>query len=139
MEKLKQIVVEEALPNIAIQDFLHGKDFADALSISDCALVSLEKGATGLCVPSKTYSYMMQGIPLMAVMDDCDIVRDIEEGAGLWVRNGESRKMAEAIRRLKDDPERQTNMRQTCRRIYLDNYTTDICTQKYVTLFRNLL
>ena len=82
---------------------------------------------------------MMQGIPLLAIMDESDIVRDIEKGAGLWVRNGESKKMAEAIRQLKDDPERQRNMRQTCRRIYLEKYTTDICTQKYVTLFRNLL
>ena len=139
METLKQIVAEEALPNIAIHDFLHGKDFADALAISDCALVSLERGATGLCVPSKTYSYMMQGIPLLAVMDDCDIVRDIEEGAGLWVRNGESLKMAEAIRQMKDFPEKQKTMRQTCRRIYLENYTTDICTKKYVTLFCSLL
>ena len=139
MEKLKQIVSEEGISNIVIHDFLHGKNFRDALAVSDCALVSLEKGATGLCVPSKTYSYMMQGIPLLAIMDESDIVRDIEEGAGLWVRNGESMKMAEAIRQLKDDPERQRNMRQTCRRIYLEKYTTDICTQKYVTLFRNLL
>ena len=139
MEKLKQIVSEEGISNVVIHDFLHGKNFRDALAVSDCALVSLEKGATGLCVPSKTYSYMMQGIPLLAIMDESDIVRDIEKGAGLWVRNGESKKMAEAIRQLKDDPERQRNMRQTCRRIYLEKYTTDICTQKYVTLFRNLL
>ena len=82
---------------------------------------------------------MMQGIPLLAIMDACDIVRDIENGAGLWVRNGESKKMAEAIRQLKDNPERQRNMRQICRRIYLENYTTDICTQKYVSMFRDLL
>ena len=139
MEKLKSIVREEQIGNIVIHDFLHGKDFQDALAVSDCALVSLEKGATGLCVPSKTYSYMMQGIPLLAIMDECDIVRDIRQGAGLWVRNGESEKMAEAIRQLKKDPEKQKTMRQTCREIYLKNYTTEICTKKYVTLFRDLL
>ena len=139
MEKLKAIVSEEAMSNIVIHDFLHGKDFRDALAISDCALVSLEKGATGLCVPSKTYSYMMQGIPLLAIMDEGDIVRDIEAGAGLWVRNGESSRLAEAIRTLRDDPEKQKIMRQTCREIYLKHYTTEICTKKYVTLFRQLL
>ena len=139
MEMLKKIVAEEKIPNITIHDFLHGKDFRDALAVSDCALVSLEKGATGLCVPSKTYSYMMQGIPLLAIMDDCDIVRDIGSGAGLWVRNGESSQMAEAIRALRDDPEKQKTMRQTCRRIYLEKYTTGICTKKYITLFRRLL
>ena len=139
MEKLKEIVELEQISNITIHKFLHGKDFEDALAISDCAFVSLEKGATGLCVPSKTYSYMMQGIPLLAVMDECDIVRDVEKGAGLWVRNGESEKLADAIRSLQSDPGQQKKMRQTCREIYLNHYTTEICTNKYVTLFRDLL
>ena len=139
MEKLKQIVAEEKISNVEIHNFLHGKDFSDALAISDCAFVSLEKGATGLCVPSKTYSYMMQGIPLLAIMDECDIVRDIEKGAGAWVRNGESEKLAQTIRTIRDDPRMQERMRKTCRKLYLENYTTEICTKKYVTLFRQLL
>ena len=48
-------------------------------------------------------------------------------------------KLAEAIRTLRADPEKQKIMRQTCREIYLKNYTTEICTNKYVTLFRGLL
>lgn len=139
MEKLKHIVAEEGIQNIAIHNFLHGQDFQDALAISDCALISLEKGATGLCVPSKTYSYMMQGIPLLAIMDECDIVRDIESGAGLWVRNGESEKLAECIRTLREDSKRCEEMRGICRKIYLENYTTETSTKKYVTLFRELL
>ena len=98
LEKLKEIVREENLTNVKILSFLHGQRFQDALTISDAALISLAEGVTGLCVPSKTYSYMMQGIPLLAIMDECDIVRDIEAGAGIWVRNGESEKLAEAIR-----------------------------------------
>lgn len=139
MEALKRIAEEEGIHNISIHKFLHGQDFQDALAISDCAFISLEKGATGLCVPSKTYSYMMQGIPLLAVMDECDIVRDIENGAGKWVRNGESEKLARIIQSLRADPEGLARMRETCREIYLKNYTTDICTNQYVTLFRSLL
>ncbi len=139
MEHLRGIVEEEKIGNVAIHKFLHGQDFQDALSISDCAFVSLEKGATGLCVPSKTYSYMMQGIPLLAIMDEGDIVRDIEAGAGRWVRNGESALLAAAIREMQADPQLQKDMRRTCRRLYLENYTTEICTGKYVSLFRQLL
>ena len=139
MEKLKQIVAEEGISNIAIHNFMHGQDFQDALAISDCAFVSLEKGATGLCVPSKTYSYMMQGLPLLAIMDECDIVRHIQQGAGFWAKNGESQKLADAIRCLRDDPAQKQAMGQTCREIYLQNYTTEICTKKYVTLFQSLL
>ena len=134
-----QIVSEEGISNIVIHDFLHGKNFRDALAVSDCALVSLEKGATGLCVPSKTYSYMMQGIPLLAVMDEGDIVRDIEAGAGKWVRNGDSDGLAKAILDMKAQPEAHAAMRKTCRQLYLNKYTTEICTDQYVSLFRRLL
>lgn len=139
LDRLRQIVEEENIQNVSIHKYLHGKEFQDALAISDCALVSLEKGATGLCVPSKTYSYMMQGIPLLAIMDEGDIVRDIESGAGMWVRNGESVKLAQAIRDLRADPDKLASMRKTCRQLYVSKYTTDICTEKYVSLFRQLL
>ena len=139
MESLRQIIARESIDNVCIRSFLHGQDFRDALAISDCALISLEKGATGLCVPSKTYSYMMQGLPLLAIMDECDIVRDIQSGAGLWVHNGESRRLAEHIRFLRDNPEKTLAMGKTCRELYLQKYTAEICTGKYVTLFRQLL
>ena len=139
MEDLKTIVEQERIENIRIHKFLHGDDFRDALAISDCAFVSLEKGATGLCVPSKTYSYMMQGIPLLAIMDEGDIVSDIEAGAGKWVRNGESAALAQAIRQMQADSAAHAAMRSKCRELYLKKYTTEICTDNYVSLFRQLL
>lgn len=126
------------VPNCKICGFLHGQEFQDALQISDCALVSLERGITGLCAPSKTYSYMMYGIPLLAIMDEGDIVADIENGAGCWIRNGESEKLAEIIRKLSADPKSVDIMRQKCRALYLEKYTTEICTDKYVSLLRKL-
>ena len=139
MEALKETVQAEGIENIAIYPFLHGQDFQNALAISDCALVTLVQGATGLCVPSKTYSYMMQGIPLLAVMDEGDIVSDIERGAGRWVRNGEGKRLARHIRDMKADPETVGQMRKICRRLYETKYTEEICTQQYVSLFRELL
>ena len=138
-EKVKTFLQREEIENAAVYPFLHGTDFQDALAISSCALVSLEKDTTGLCVPSKTYSYMMRGLPLIAIMDESDIVRDIEAGAGLWVHNGEAHALADAIRGLKNDPERVAQMSRVCRELYLKKYTTEICTENYVKLFRELL
>lgn len=139
MDLLRQTIREEKIENVYLYDFLKGKEFQDALAVSDCALISLEKGLTGLCVPSKTYSYMMQGIPLLAIMDECDIVRDIGAGAGCWVRNGESEALAEQIRRMEADPELCAQMRKVCRRIFLEKYTTETCVAQYVGLIRSLL
>lgn len=139
MEALRDTVQAEGIDNIKIYPFLHGQDFQNALEISDCALVTLVQGATGLCVPSKTYSYMMRGIPLLAVMDEGDIVSDIESGAGRWVRNGEGSLLAWHIREMKADPETLSRMRMVCRKLYETKYTEEICTSQYVTLFRELL
>ena len=139
METLRETVQAEGIENIAIYPFLHGQDFQNALAESDCALVTLVPGATGLCVPSKTYSYMMQGIPLLAVMDEGDIVSDIEQGAGRWVRNGEGSLLSHFIREMKANPEKVRQMRIVCRRLFETKYTEDICTSQYVTLFRELL
>ena len=82
---------------------------------------------------------MMHGLPLLAIMDPCDIVGDVESGAGLWVRNGESDDLAQKIRYMRDHPEELAKMGQTSRRIYQEKYTKQIGTQKYVALFRELL
>ena len=139
LDALKEHLREEQLPNAEVLDYLHGKDYLDALQISDAALISLEKGTTGLCVPSKTYSYMMQGIPLIAIMEPCDIVSDIEQGAGRWLLNGESSRLAEMIRQMKSDPQSVDAMRETCRKLYLEKYTTQVCTSRYISVFQELL
>lgn len=138
-QTVRDFLEEGKVENAAIYPFLHGEDFQDALAISDCALVCLAPNNTGLCVPSKTYSYMMRGLPLLAIMDESDIVRDIEAGAGLWVRNGQPEALAQAILTLKDDPQRRGEMSRRCRELYLEKYTTEICTEKYIKLFRELL
>lgn len=139
LDRLKQITTEEGISNITVLDYLHGDEFRDALAISDCALVTLEKGATGLCVPSKTYSYMMQGIPIIAIMDECDIVRDLEAGAGRHVRNGEAEALTEILRTMAQEPEKLQEMGRKCRECYLEKYTAAVGTGKYVSLFRRLL
>lgn len=139
MEALKKAIAEENLRNARVLDFLHGKDYRDALQISGAALISLEAGTTGLCVPSKTYSYMMEGIPLIAIMGDSDIVSDIRSGAGVSLKNGESQRLAELIRLLAADPQGREAMSRKCRELYLTRYTPEICTGQYVSLFRRLL
>lgn len=139
LDAVRRAVEEEGLENAEVLDFLHGQDFQDALEISGCAVVSLIPGATGLCCPSKTYSYMMRGIPLLAVMGPSDISRDAEAGAGIRIENGDGAGMAAAIRRLRDHPEELREMRRCCRKIYLENYTTQIAAERYVKLLKGLL
>lgn len=138
-EYIKEKLESENVKNAYMFEFLKGKDYTDALRISDCAIVSLEKGLTGLCVPSKTYSYMMQGMALIVIMNESDIVRDVRAGAGIFADNGDAKYISERIKSLKNDSETLQNMKAKCREIYLTKYTKQIATAKYVELMKDII
>lgn len=141
MGLLKNIVEKERLDNVSIFDFLHGQDFQDALNISDCFIVSLADGLTGLAVPSKTYSYMMAGKPIIAIIgDESDIARDLKENsAGYSLNSGESYKLVKAIKDLKNNFNKRVYMGRNSRQVFLEKYTEEKCTQQYVNLVKKIL
>lgn len=138
---LQQIIEKEGLKNVRTFGFLHGKDFHDALCISDCFMLSLTEGLTGLGVPSKTYSYMMSGKPVIAIMGrDSDIARDLlDNNAGYSMEVGESDKLVSAIIELRDNEDKRRQMGMNCRRIFLENYTREHCTKRYVDMIKQML
>lgn len=138
---LNELVKQEQLDNVTVFDFLHGKDFENALSISDCFIVSLAEGVTGLAVPSKTYSYMMASKPIIAIMgSDADIARDlVKEEAGYSIEVGEVSLLVQAIKELKENPYKREGMSRNCRQLFLKKYTTEKCTSQYVKMMHKVL
>ena len=122
-------------------DFLKGEDFRYVLEQSDCFVVSLAEGLSGLCAPSKTYSYMSQGKPIIGIMEeDTDIGRDLKEGnAGYVCKNGESEKLLQYVKELEENREMSQEKGRCCRQIFLEKYTEAICTKQYSALFERLL
>lgn len=137
---LKERIKEEGLEQTYVYDFLHGQDFQDALNLSDIFLVSLEKSLTGLAVPSKTYSYLMAGKPVISIMEShADIAIDLMENeAGCNVCGGHSEDLVKAVIDLHNDSDKRIKMGENARRLFLKKYTTEICTQKYVDLINQL-
>lgn len=140
MDELKSVIQKKQIQNVDIYGFLLGQDYLDALEISDISIVSLFNGLTGLCVPSKTYGYMSAGCALIAIMGDSDIVRDIgKKRAGIAVNNGEGQAIADFLLGLVDDRDECRNMGENSRTIFLEKYTKEACTGKYVSLFQKIL
>lgn len=141
MKYLKMTVKSENLSNVHIFDFLHDQDFQDALNISDCFIVSLAEGLTGLAVPSKTYSYMMAGKPIIAIMgEESDIAKDLNSNnAGYSIQVGESGKLLNAIQELRNDKEKRVLMGRNCRDIYIEKYTVEKCTRQYIKMMEKVL
>lgn len=141
MAILRSKVKEERLKNVTIFDFLHGQDFQDALNISDCFLISLADGLTGLAVPSKTYSYMMAGKPIIAIMGrNSDISRElVENEAGYAIEVGQVSEMLNAINELKSNGSKREKMGKNCRELFLKKYTQEKCTKQYIYMIKKIL
>ena len=130
----------EKFGNGKVYGFLQGDEYKRVLSDSDCYLVSLEKSIVGLGVPSKTYSYMMMGKPIISIMDDCDINRDIEAyNCGFAIKNNDPRALVSAIQKIARNPELQKEMGEGSRRVFEEKYTADICLKSYVDMLNDLI
>ena len=140
VQYLREVIRKENLLCADVYDFLQGDDYHDALAVSDCSIVSLVEGISGLCSPSKTYGYMMAGNVILAIMDDSDIVHDIHKyEIGVAVKNGEGKKMAEQIVILKNNPQKLARMKENSVKTFKAKYTKDRCTEKYVKVIDKLI
>lgn len=138
---LRKTIQEEHLHNVFLLDYLQGDDFQDALHISDVLVVSLANNLSGLAVPSKTYSYLMAGKPVISIMDlNTDISSEIiRNHAGYSVEVDDIHNLVKAIMELEDDIDLRHEMAKNARHLYESNYTTKISTEKYVEMFRQEL
>lgn len=141
MERLRRAIKDECLSNSVVYDFLHGQDFQDALNISDSFIVSLAEGVTGLAVPSKTYSYMMAGKPVIAIMGiESDISKDLlQNNAGFTMEVGQVDKLINSILKLKIDKQLKSEMGLNIRRLFEQKYTKEKATSKYAGMMKAVL
>lgn len=95
---------EERLQHTAVLDFCDGAAFGHLLSTASCGFVSLDSRMLGLGVPSRTYTYLCAGLPVVAMVPgSSEIALQLcQTGAGLVA--ADAKESLESLRRLRADP-----------------------------------
>lgn len=140
-EAVKAFICEHGLKNVKVFDYLTGEDFSQAVALASCSVVSLEPGLMGTCAPSKYYSCLLGGHPVVAVVEK-DSYLDAElqrEGVGYHVANGDAEAFRKAILSMRDDPEMLKQMSFRATQLYKKNYDYPIAMEKYRAIFEKLL
>lgn len=131
----------ERLPNVKICGFLTGEDFDKALAASSCGIVSLDDGLLGMCAPSKYYTYLQAGIPVISITEpESYLNREITGyriGTGVTVGNGEA--LSAAIRSMAEEPEICRVMSLRARGLYRQEYDEAVGLEKYRTVIERLI
>jgi colanic acid biosynthesis glycosyl transferase WcaI len=100
------------LDNVRFVDFQPQERLADVLAAGDIHVVPLRRGLARSSVPSKTYSILAAGRPVVASVDEgTEVARVVEKaGAGVAVPPDDPTAFTAALAALLDDPARARAM-----------------------------
>ena len=131
---------DNKLKNVKLKSFLHNEYYLAALSISSVSIISLEKGTTGLCCPSKAYGYLMAGNPVAILMDESDLTNQARDYPfGFVVPNGKPDILATGIKNLVENPELQSLLSRGARKAFKEKYTREICVKQYIDIMNKVI
>lgn len=104
--------------NVRFAGYIAQNRLAELLATGDVHVVPLKSGLGRVSVPSKTYSIMAAGRPVLAAIDPGTAVPRIleESGGGIAVSPDDSRCFVNALREMFADPEKLRQMGESGRR-----------------------
>ena len=139
-ERVESLIRDDHIKNAQVAGFLTGNTLQEALSVSSCCVVSLEKGLKGMCAPSKYYSYLHAGKPVVAIVEEGSYLwKEIHsENIGCAVRIGDVEGLKTILVDLADTPERAKQMGRNARLLYERKYAKDVGLLKYVQMMQKM-
>jgi colanic acid biosynthesis glycosyl transferase WcaI len=128
------------LANVVFVDMQPKERLPEVLAAGDVHVVPLKRGLAWSSVPSKLYSILAAGRPLVASVDPgTEVARTVERaGAGLAVPPDDAEAFTKALRRLLDDPEQARAMGASGRRFVEGWASPGAVAEAYDDLFTEL-
>jgi len=95
----------------------------------------------GVIMPSKLYSLLAVGRPIICVSDPKSEVADIleEAGAGIQSSVSDPKELSNKILAIVDDPEKATKMGQNGRKYFLEHFERKIITKQWNDMLSKLI
>lgn len=103
--------------NVRFVPFRPASEIPMVMAAGDVHIITVRRGLEGVVVPSKLYSVLAAGRPVLAVAaEESDVTRIVREsGCGLAADPDDPAAVAAALRKLRDNPRELTDMGQRAR------------------------
>lgn len=137
-DALKKQAAEEKLTNVKFFPLLPADRVPEVYSLGDACVVCCKAGTGGGGVPSKTWTIMACGRPLLISFDaGCELCRTVESaGAGLCSDAGDGQALAQNVLRLYEQPEEKETLGKNARSYAVAYAGKETATEKYVQLIK---
>ena len=141
VENYKKIVHEKGLINIHFFPLQPAEKVSQVYSLGDLGVVACKKGLGKGAFPSKTWSIMSAGTPVIANYDeDTDLERLVKDNAlGVFSAADDSEQMATCIIEMYNNRELCAKYGRNARQYIIDNVSKEKSTQKYVDVITEVV
>lgn len=131
---IRRLIEEKRLTNVRMFPLQSVERVSEVYSLGDVSIVSCKPGTGAAGMPSKTWTIMATGTPIIASFDlGGEMERTIrEEKCGFCVEAGNARRLADAVLELYGDSEQKVRMGLNARN-YVEEYACkEICIGQYL-------
>ncbi len=137
---LEKAVKHSGLQNIYLLPYQPYDQVPETYATADVCISPMKKGYSYDTVPSKIYTAMAAGRPIIAAAEkDTETATLIQESkSGLVVNPESASELAEAIRTLRNNPEMAIQMGQNARRWVVDYYSKEAVITTYDQVMRSV-
>lgn len=132
--EIRKFALLHGLANIRMLPYQPRESLRHCLASGDALLITLADGLAGLSVPSKTYSSLAAGRPLLFVGDQCSSVADliVKHDCGAAIAGGEFEKLAAIISGWAENRARLTALGVAARALFEQRFDRQVAVQGYL-------
>lgn len=140
-ENLKKIVNDKHLDNVLMLPLQPIERASEVYSMADVSIISCTPGTGGSGMPSKIWTIMAAGVPIIASFDmPSEMERTIEEAeCGFCTRAGDENELTEKIIRVFGDSRLKKCLGQNARRYAEKNVSKAEAVEKYIKSIERLV
>lgn len=140
LSKIKKMVESYELTNVSFLPYQPRKFLKHSLCSSHVSLISLEKGAEGLSVPSKLYGIMASGRPIIAIMpENTEVALTLKEfKCGIVTPPKDVLSLVKSIIWMKNNESDRKMMGLRAHKAFLTNFTVQYCAKQYYHLIEQM-
>jgi len=139
--KIRNMAKDLKLDNVKFLPFQPQERLSESLSMADVSLMGIYPENEGVVMPSKLYSLLAVGRPIVCVSDPKSEVADILEQAGAGIQSSvnDSKELAKNILAIVDDQGKAREMGQNGKTYFLEHFERKIITKQWHDMLSKLI